>query len=160
DSPRIGVKFPKTLRHRFSGVPSMRIWNRLPLAAKLLLPICTALVIGLAVSTYIVSTQSARETEKISMGLGRAAADQAATAIQLWFETAFRLARFLAQDAATIQQEKGTREMLARVAQDATRTAPDVVGSWIEFAPDLFDGSDKDHADPAEVMNDKNGRPS
>jgi methyl-accepting chemotaxis protein len=138
----------------------MRLWNRLPLAGKLLLPICTALVLGLAISTYVVSTQSGRETEKLSMSLGRAAADQATTSIQLRFETAFRLARLLAQDAATIRQEKGTREMLARIGLDATRTAPDIVGSWIEFAPDTFDGADKDHADPAEVMNDKSGRPS
>ncbi|GAB2175667.1 methyl-accepting chemotaxis protein [Dongia sp. agr-C8] len=138
----------------------MRLWNRLPLAAKLLLPICTALVIGLAASTLVVATQSGRETEKLSMALGRAAADQAATAIQLRFETAFRLARLLAQNAATIRTEKGTREMLARIALDATQTAPDLVGSWIEFAPDAFDGADKDHADPKRVVSDSSGRAS
>jgi methyl-accepting chemotaxis protein len=138
----------------------MRIWNRLPLAAKLLLPICTALLVGLAASTYIVSTQSGRETEKLSMALGRAAADQAKTAIQLRFETAFRLARLLAQNAATIQMDKGAREQLARIILDATRTAPDIVGSWIEFAPDAFDGADKDHTDLTSLMNDGRGRVS
>ncbi len=94
------------------------------------------------------------------MALGHAAADLATTAIQLRFETAFRLARLLAQDAATIRTEKGPREQLARIILDATHTAPDIVGSWIEFAPDAFDGADKDHVDPKYLMNDGHGRAS
>ena len=139
---------------------NLAIWNRLPLAIKLLLPICAALLVGLSISTYVVSGESSKETTELSMSLGRGAADQAATAIQLRFETAFRLARLLAQDAATIQQQKGARNDLARVSLDVTRSAPDIVGSWIEFAPDAFDAADKQNVDSKDLTHDGRGRVS
>src|SRR5581483_2764263 len=126
----------------------MRLWNRLPLAMKLLLPICCALLIGLSISTYVVSSESSKETTKISMDLGRSAAENAATTVEMRFNTAFRQARLLAEEAASLQQAKGSRADLARIAMDSTRIAPDVVGSWIEFAPNAFDGADAANVDP------------
>jgi len=138
----------------------MKSWSNLPLAPKLLLPICAALLIGLSALTYVVSTESSKETTRLSLALGRASADQAATAIRLRFETGFRLARLLAQEAATIREAKGPRDALARISLDVTRTAPDMVGSWIEFAPDAFDGADKENVNSKELTHDGHGRVS
>src|SRR4051812_15267964 len=138
----------------------MKVWNRLPLAAKLLVPICGALVIGLSISTYIVSRESSSETTALSMDLGRSAVQNAAEAVKLRFNSAFNLARLVAQNAATLQAEKGGREALARAVMDSTRTASELVGSWVEFAPDAFDADDGANVASETLTHDGRGRVS
>ena len=138
----------------------MKIWSDRSLAVKLLLPLCAALSLGLAVSTYVVTRESSRETTALSMSLGRAAADQAAQAVSLRFETAAGLARLLAEQAGTLQRDKADRSELARVALAAARTAPDLIGVWIDFAPNAYDGADQAHLDPQDFTHDAAGRAS
>jgi|AraplaMF_Col_mMF_1032025.scaffolds.fasta_scaffold00128_31 methyl-accepting chemotaxis protein len=136
----------------------MNIWSSRSLAVKLLLPLCAALSLGLAISTIVVTRESSRETTALSMSLGRAAADQAAQTVSLRFETAAGLARMAAEEAASLVKAKADRRELGRVALAAARTAPDLVGVWIDFAPNAYDGADQQHLDPNELTHDAKGR--
>jgi methyl-accepting chemotaxis protein len=123
----------------------MSLWNRLSLATKLLLPICLALIVGLAVLALVVRDKSATETRAISLDLGRATADAAATDVKLLFDTAFEVARVLAQTAVSQKKTGAPRTALVESCASATRANPDIIGSWIEFADQNYDGNNAAH---------------
>ena len=76
----------------------MRLWNRLPLAAKIIVPICAVLVLGLATSTTINAIKTSDEMMSASLELGRQAAREGEAAVVLEFESAFQVAQLLAAD--------------------------------------------------------------
>jgi methyl-accepting chemotaxis protein len=117
----------------------MNLWNRLSLASKLLQPICLALIIGLAASTYIVRDRSATETQTLSLKLGRTTAEAAAAKVQLRFNTAFEVARVLAENTLVAKAAGKPRQELLDATKAATRANPDLVGTWIEIIADGYD---------------------
>ncbi|MBI2255937.1 MAG: HAMP domain-containing protein [Proteobacteria bacterium] len=123
----------------------MGLWNRLSLATKLLLPICLALIIGLAALAWVVRDKSATETQALSLNLGRVTATAAATDVQLRFNTAFEVARVLAQGAVSMKKGQAQRTALVESCASATRANPDIIGSWLEFAEDNYDGANASH---------------
>ncbi|TDQ82329.1 methyl-accepting chemotaxis sensory transducer with Cache sensor [Dongia mobilis] len=123
----------------------MNLWNRLSLAGKLLLPICLALIIGLGVSTYIVRDRSAFETQTLSINLGRATAEAAAAKVQLRFNTAFEVARVLAENTLAAKEANKPRQDLIDATKAATRANPDLVGTWIEIIADGYDNKAEEY---------------
>lgn len=123
----------------------MKLWNVLSLATKLLLPICLALVLGLATLAFVVRSKSAEETHALSLNLGRVTAEAAATDVQLTFNTAFEVARGLGQTTVSLKKNATLREALVEACASATRANPDIVGSWIEIAGDAYDGKNAEY---------------
>ncbi len=117
----------------------MGVWNRLSLAAKLLLPICLALIIGLTALAFMVRSKAAQVTHDLSFDLGRSIADAAATDAQLRFNTGFEVARVLAQTVIASKKGNLPREVLVEAAANATRANPDIIGSWVEVPDGLYD---------------------
>jgi methyl-accepting chemotaxis protein len=124
----------------------MKVINRLSLATKLLLPIILALALGLTASAAIVRSKSARETQALSYDLGRSVAEAAAADVKLRFDSAFEVARILAQNALSAKAKGAPREVLADAAYDAEVANPDLAGTWIEMDPNAFDGKDAEYA--------------
>ena len=123
----------------------MNIWNNRALATKLLLPIILALIVGLATSALIVRDRSAKETHTLSLSLGRTTADAVASDVQLRFNTAFEVARLIANHAATLKSHVAPRIALLEITESATRSNPDLVGTWIEFPANAYDGKDAEN---------------
>ena len=136
----------------------MKIWNRLPIAAKITLPICFVLIAGLTISTVVSAVKTSAVTMDSSMALGREAAGKARDLINLRVETAARIAHTLASNALAIKQRKGSRDDLANVALEAARANQDLVGTWFEFAPDAFDGADAGNVNASSLTHDGRGR--
>jgi methyl-accepting chemotaxis protein len=124
----------------------MKIWNRLPLASKLLLPICLALIVGLASLASVVRNVAAEKTGALSLNLGRAVADAASSDVKLRFDTAFEVARVLGQATLTAKASGTSREALAQIVFDAQVANPDLVGTWIEMDTNAYDGKDAEFA--------------
>jgi methyl-accepting chemotaxis protein len=123
----------------------MKIWNSLSLATKLLLPICLALILGLATLAVVVRSQSAAKTGALSVDLGRAVAEAAAADVKLRFDTGFEVARNLAQTTLSLKKGGSPRSYLVEACAAATRANPDIVGSWVEIAGDEFDGKNAEY---------------
>jgi methyl-accepting chemotaxis protein len=124
----------------------MGLWNRLSLATKLLLPICLALIAGLAISALVVRAKSAEEANQLSLDLGRSIADTAATDAQLRFNTGFEVARLLAQTVVSDKRAGVPREALVEASASATRANPDVIGAWVEIPGQLYDEKNAEYA--------------
>ncbi len=138
----------------------MNLWNRLPLAAKITLPICIVLVIGLAASTAVNAVKVSGEMMAASMALGREASDKGEGTVALRFQTGFRVARGLAANGLALKARHGSREDLANAVLEASAANPDLVGAWFEFAPDAFDAADAQHAGQPITLQDARGRVS
>ncbi len=138
----------------------MKIWNNLSIAAKITLPICVALIAGLALTTAINSRKAAQVTLDSSLALGQQAAFNAQEVIGLRFQTAARVAHGLAISGLAVKERHGTRDDLARAALDASRANQDLVGVWFAFAKDTFDGADTANNDSRLLTNDPKGRVS
>jgi len=123
----------------------MGLWNRLSLATKLLLPICLALIVGLAALALVVRDKAANETRALSLDLGRITASNAATDVELRFNTAFEVARMLSQTAVSLKKQKAPRSALVESCASATRANPDIIGSWVEFPEQNYDGDNASH---------------
>jgi methyl-accepting chemotaxis protein len=123
----------------------MRLWNALSLATKLLLPICLALLLGLAALALVVRGKSAEEMQALSLNLGRTTAQVAATDVQLTFNTAFEVARGLGQTTVSMKKGAAPRAALVEACASATRANPDIIGSWIEIAGEDYDGKNAEH---------------
>ncbi|WP_445680821.1 methyl-accepting chemotaxis protein [Radicibacter daui] len=136
----------------------MPFWNRLPLAAKIILPICVVLIAGLALSTTLTAIKTSDEMTAVSMALARESTGKAEGALNQRFETALRAARGLAVRALALKAADAPRTALGEEAAYTDKANPDFVGAWYEFAPDAYDGTDKDHIDPGYTLNDAKGR--
>ena len=136
----------------------MRLWNRLPLAAKIIVPICVVLIAGLSSSTAINAIKTSDEMMATSLELGRQAAREGEAAVVLEFESAFQVARVLAQNGIGLKNKAAPREDLGRIAIEAVQADPDLLGAWFEFAPDAFDGADATHVGTGEMTADGRGR--
>ncbi len=130
----------------------MGLWNRLPLAAKLLLPICLALIVGLSTLAFVLHSKSAEETYRLSMDLGHVTADAAATNAELRFNTGFDVARMLAQTAVSAKKTGMSREVLTEAFANAMRVNPEIVGAWAEISGVPYD--DKNAGSAAETTDD------
>ena len=138
----------------------MKIWNRLPLAAKIVLPICAVLVLGLSASTTFNAIETSDKMMATSLELGRQAAREGEAAIVLEFKNAFQVAQVLAANGAGLKLKGAPREDLARAATEAAQSSPNLLGAWIEFAPDAYDGADAAHVNTGELTADGRGRVS
>lgn len=134
-----------TACRRSLGKATTMLWNRLPLATKLLLPICLALIIGLAVSAWVVRDRSAAETQALSLEFGRSTAKTAAADVQLRFNTAFEVARILAENTLAAKAAGAPRQDLIDATKAATRANPDLVGTWIEIIADGYDNKAEEY---------------
>ncbi len=123
----------------------MKLWNQLSLATKLLLPICLALILGLAVSALVVRLKSAEEAQALSLDLGRVTAEAAATDAQLRFNTAYEVARVLAQSVVSASKA-APRQAFGDASARATRANPDIIGAWVEIPANIYDDKNAEYA--------------
>ncbi|HXV29669.1 MAG TPA: cache domain-containing protein, partial [Sinorhizobium sp.] len=138
----------------------MRLWNRLPLAAKIIAPICAVLVFGLGASTTINAIKTSDEMMAASLELGRQAAREGEAAVVLEFESAFQVAQLLAVNGVGLKQQGAPRKDLGRIAVEAVQSDPHLLGAWFEFAPDAYDRADAAHVGTPEYVADGRGRVS
>ncbi|MBL8710963.1 MAG: HAMP domain-containing protein [Rhodospirillaceae bacterium] len=132
----------------------MNLWNRLSLATKLLLPICLALILGLGGLAFVVRDKSETETQSLSFALGRETASNASQVVKLRFDTAFEVARMLAQTAVSGKARGAPRQALADATWDSMAANPDLVGTWIEMDANAYDGRDAEYATQAAASPD------
>jgi hypothetical protein len=75
-------------------------------------------------------------------------------------ETALRIARGVAASALGEKTRQAPRDVLAQAVIEATNANPDILGTWLQFAPDAYDGRDKDEIDAAHHTSDARGHVS
>ncbi len=120
-------------------------WSRLPLAWKLLLPIMTALVIGLGSSAWLTSNRAGATTTDLSFKLGQETAGHAVADVRARLDKTFTITRTVAlvgQEAQSLgMQRANIIGLLTRLAA----ANPDIAGLRLEFLTNAYDSADAAH---------------
>jgi|JI10StandDraft_1071094.scaffolds.fasta_scaffold13450_2 methyl-accepting chemotaxis protein len=113
------------------------------LAVKILVPILTALLLGLGFSTWVTVSQSGDTVGKLSSELGVEVATSAADKVENVISGAFASARATA--ANTVGQIEGKSASRASVLASLRKLLadnPNLLATWVAFEPNAFDGQD------------------
>ncbi len=121
------------------------IVGRLSLSAKILISLISALLIGMAVTTYVLSSRSSKTTESLALDSGRALAGGIATRVQGFINPNFKIVETL-RDSFIAMQAKGVTDRMLYLAmvESAMKANPQVLAVWTAWEPNALDGKDAD----------------
>ncbi|TDQ78913.1 methyl-accepting chemotaxis sensory transducer with Cache sensor [Dongia mobilis] len=127
------------------------------LALKIVLPVLLVLVLGFGISTWFGVSQSSDTVNELSDDLGAQVASEAAQQVEKEFANSFGVARAIgAASLAQIQTGKADRDTVLALLKKLLADNPALVGTWIAFEPNAFDG--RDGAFVSTDMHDATGR--
>ena len=117
--------------------------GKLSLNAKILLSVVTALVLGLAVTTFVISDRSARITQDLSEQNGKQIATTVATDVARDINVAMRVTETM-RDAFFGLYGAGIKDRATYLAmlESAVKANPQYVAVWTAWEPNAFDGKD------------------
>jgi methyl-accepting chemotaxis protein len=117
--------------------------RKLSLNAKILLSVVTALVLGLAVTTFFISDRSARITRELSEENGKQIAGTVASDVQRDINVAMRVTETM-RDAFVGLYGAGIKDRATYLAmlESAVKANPQYVAVWTAWEPNAFDGKD------------------
>ncbi|MBL8709367.1 MAG: methyl-accepting chemotaxis protein [Rhodospirillaceae bacterium] len=115
------------------------------LALKIVVPVLIVLLIGFGVSTWLGVSQSGDTVNDLSSELGREVAGKAALRVENELSGSFGVARAIgAASLAQIQTGKAARDSMLALLKKLLADNPALVGTWIAFEPNAFDGRDSE----------------
>ncbi|MCP4114166.1 MAG: methyl-accepting chemotaxis protein [Desulfobacteraceae bacterium] len=122
--------------------------KKMGLKGKLLLSICTILLVALAISNYVVTSKTYSASKKVAMEKTEAMAGRYANQIQLELEMALDAARTMAHifSGLKAQNRLPERAILIDMLKDILVDNPDFLGVWVVMEPNTLDGRDSDFA--------------
>ena len=128
------------------------------LRGKLLLSVCSVLLVSLTISISVITYQSFEASRVGAMQATKAMARQFGTGIQLEMERGLGAARTMAQGFSGL---KGSGKALSREAgielvRQVLEQNPAFMGAWTVWAPDAYDG--RDAAFAGQEGHDETGR--
>jgi methyl-accepting chemotaxis protein len=130
---------------------------RFGLRARLLLWVGSAVLLGLVALAAWASQASYAAGVKSSRQLATTMAQQSAAETSVTLGNPFTVARSLAQTSASfVQAGKPDRELLGAVVRGIIEHNTAMIGAWVVFEPDAFDGRDREFAGKADC--DPTGR--
>src|SRR5690242_1193704 len=117
--------------------------GKLSLNAKILLSVVTALVLGLAVTTFFISDRSSRITQDLSEQNGKQIATTVASDVQRDINVAMRVTETM-RDAFVGLYGAGIKDRATYLAmlESAVKANPQYVAVWTAWEPNAFDGKD------------------
>ncbi len=120
--------------------------KKMGLKAKLLLSICTILLVALAISNYVVTSKTYSASRKVAMEKTEAMAGQYATQIQLELEVALDAARTMAHifSGLKAQDRLPERKILIDMLKEILVDNPEFLGVWVVTEPNVLGGMDAD----------------
>ena len=127
-----------------------RIFRKLSLSQKTVLPLIVALVVGLGLLTWLTSSRSSTVIEDLSVQGGRALARTEASAVMGDFSSAFEVIRTL-RDALIGMKKAGVSERAAymEIVRQTALSHPNLSGIWTAWEPGALDGRDAEFANTA-----------
>ena len=119
------------------------IKDKLSLSVKILASLTAVLVLGLGITAYLISSQSAGTTEELSVQAGEALASDVATGVERDLNSALRITETL-RDAFIGLRAQGITDRAAYLAilEAAVKANPQYVGIWTAWEPNALDGRD------------------
>ena len=122
--------------------PARRL-GKLSLNAKILTSVVSALVLGLAVTTYFISSRSSRITQDLSEQNGKQIATTVASDVARDINVAMRVTEST-RDAFVGLYGAGIKDRAAYLAmlESAVKANPQYVAVWTAWEPNAFDGKD------------------
>ncbi|WP_395023203.1 methyl-accepting chemotaxis protein [Dongia sp.] len=120
--------------------------KKLSLNAKILISVVTALVLGLAVTTFFISDRSAGITRDLSEQNGKQIATTVASDVQRDLNVAMRVTETM-RDAFIGLYGAGNKDRATYLAmlESAVKANPQFVGVWTAWEPNAFDGKDVEY---------------
>jgi methyl-accepting chemotaxis protein len=140
--------------------------GKLSLNAKILTSVVTALVLGLAATTYFIADKSAHTTKELSERSGKHLAATVAADVQRDINVAMRVTETM-RDAFIGLYGAGIKDRATYLAmlESAVKANPQYVAIWTAWEPNAFDGKDADFANkdgkatfPNAIAHDATGR--
>ncbi|WP_459858522.1 methyl-accepting chemotaxis protein [Dongia sp. agr-C8] len=121
--------------------------KKLSLNAKILISVVTALVAGLAITTFFISDRSAGITRDLSEQNGKQIAATVAADVQRDLNVAMRVTETM-RDAFVGLYTAGNKDRAAYLAmlESAVKANPQYVAVWTAWEPNAFDGKDAEFA--------------
>ncbi|MAD38956.1 MAG: chemotaxis protein [Tistrella sp.] len=124
----------------------LRNWMRRRLAVKIVVPVLLVLTLGLGLSTWFGVSRSGETIEHLSETVVEGVAGEAKEQVAGIIDGAFGVARGIGATAAgAIDAGKADREAFVAMLKLLLQDNPNLVGTWIAFEPDAFDGADAAH---------------
>ncbi|MEN3161043.1 methyl-accepting chemotaxis protein [Tistrella mobilis] len=124
----------------------LRNWMRRRLAVKIVVPVLLVLTLGLGLSTWFGVSRSGETIEHLSETVVEGVAGEAKEQVTGIIDGAFGVARGIGATAAgAIDAGKADREAFVAMLKLLLQDNPNLVGTWIAFEPDAFDGADAAH---------------
>ena len=119
------------------------VLGKLSLNLKILVSLIAALVIGLAVTTYFISDQSARTTKSLSEQSGKHLAATVAADVRRDINVAMQVTETM-RDAFIGLYGAGNKDRATYLAmlESAVKANPQYVAVWTAWEPNAFDGKD------------------
>jgi methyl-accepting chemotaxis protein len=116
------------------------------LSAKVVLPILVVLVLGFSVSTWFGASRGGETIGALSENIGGLVAREAQAQAGQVIEGGFQVARGIAAMAeGALSAGAADRAGVVAGLEVLLRTNPNLVGTWIIFEPNAFDGADADY---------------
>jgi methyl-accepting chemotaxis protein len=117
---------------------------RTSLSTKILASLIVAMLAGLAATTYLISTKSARTTEDLSVQSGKELGAHVAAGVQRDINVAMRVTETM-RDAFIGLYNKGIKDRTVYLAllESAVKANQQYVAVWTAWEPNALDGADK-----------------
>ncbi|MCR9221174.1 MAG: methyl-accepting chemotaxis protein [Alphaproteobacteria bacterium] len=125
----------------------MSLWSRLPLTAKIVVPLLLLLTGGLALAGAVTAERTGAIVERLSADKGVEISEKAAALVRARLDGAFDVARSLRGGLQGLMVESASgappsREAALNLLKGVLAEHPDILGVSTGWEPDAFDGRD------------------
>jgi methyl-accepting chemotaxis protein len=127
------------------------------LALKIVVPVLLVLLAGFGASTWFGVSRSGETVNSLSHDLGQKVAEDAAVRVENEITRGFAIARSIrAATLGGIEAGTASRESIIAALRQMLADNPSLLGTWVGFDPNAFDGRDAEFANAA--AHDATGR--